>query len=198
MALSVSTSARRLSTAHGVALLLVPRRQDPLFIVGDSFGISRILAIGSSLGAAAVDDALDRARSPDRVGGCSAARAWRCTARHVERRDAQDRGVELVEREALHPIGDLGAHAPVGPSLLHDDAAVRLLDGGDEGVFVERAQRAQIDDLDRDAVSFSSAAAASRATCVIREYAAIVQSLPSRAICALPSGNGPARRARRP
>ena len=36
--------------------------------------------------------------------------------------------------------------------LLHDDDPVRLLHRREDGVDVERPQRAQVDDLDRDAV----------------------------------------------
>ena len=38
--------------------------------------------------------------------------------RHVERLNAQHRRVELVEREALDAVGDLGADAAVGPALV--------------------------------------------------------------------------------
>src|SRR5262249_4808793 len=68
------------------------------------------------------------------------------------RTDALDRGVEPVEGLVLDDGGDLRAEAHLHDRLVRDDAAVRLLDRGDDRVLVERLQRSRVDDLDRDAL----------------------------------------------
>src|SRR6266516_3776291 len=68
--------------------------------------------------------------------------------------DTLDRRVEPVERAVLDQGGDLCAEATADDRLVRDDAAVRLLDGRDQRVLVEREQSPRIDDLDRDALLF--------------------------------------------
>ncbi len=58
----------------------------------------------------------------------------------------------MVEGLLHHDRGELGAHAEGRPALLDRDQAVGLLDRGDDGLDVERADRAQVDHLGRDAV----------------------------------------------
>src|SRR5918992_701248 len=65
---------------------------------------------------------------------------------------ALHRGVEPVERLLLDQRGEVGAHAAVRPALLDDHGAVRLLDGLENRVEVERAQRAGVDHLRLDLV----------------------------------------------
>ncbi len=70
----------------------------------------------------------------------------------VERRRAENRRVELVEGEALEAIGDLGADAAVRPALVGDHGAVGAGHALHERLFVERAERAHVDDLGLDAL----------------------------------------------
>src|SRR6185503_11214778 len=53
----------------------------------------------------------------------------------------------VVERLFLDDGRNLGTPAHARNGLVGDDSTVRLLDGGDEGVLVERLQRAWIEDL---------------------------------------------------
>ena len=66
--------------------------------------------------------------------------------------DTLDRRVEPVERLVLDDGRDLGAEAHPRDGLVRDDAAVRLLDGLDDRLLVERLERPWVDDLDRDAL----------------------------------------------
>src|SRR5258705_9278215 len=54
------------------------------------------------------------------------------------RADTLDRCVEPVEGAVLDHGGDLRAEATADDRLVRDDAAVRLLDGRDQSVLVER------------------------------------------------------------
>ena len=99
--------------------------------------------------------------------------------RHVERRHAQDGRVERVEREALHAVGDLGADAAVRPALVHHDhRCVRSTLA--TSVSSSSGRRLRRSTTSAEMPSFSSAAAASSATCVMREYATSVTSVPGR------------------
>lgn len=71
---------------------------------------------------------------------------------HVSAGDALGRGVEEVERGRLAHLGDdLGPDTKGREAALDRDEVVGLLDGRDDGVDVERADRAEVDDLDLDA-----------------------------------------------
>ena len=70
----------------------------------------------------------------------------------VNRGEAVDRAVELVEGLALDHVGELRTDAGEGLLLLDDEHAMGLLHGGKHGVDVERANGAQVDDFDRDVV----------------------------------------------
>jgi hypothetical protein len=63
---------------------------------------------------------------------------------------ALDRRVEPVERLVLQHRRDLGAEAHPRHRLVRDDGAVRLLHRRDQGLLVERLQRARVDDLHGD------------------------------------------------
>src|ERR1043166_4403515 len=74
--------------------------------------------------------------------------------RRVRAGDAADGGVQIVEG-ALHDLrADLGGDAAEGVRLFGDDDAVRLLHRVDDGLDVERADGARVNDLDRDALTF--------------------------------------------
>merc|ERR1719198_2960422 len=76
-------------------------------------------------------------------------RVWH---RDVGARDTLDGGVQIVERLALvDHCPQLGADAARGPALLDGDEAVGLHDRIDDRLAVERPQRANVDDLTRDA-----------------------------------------------
>mmetsp|Transcript_4216 Transcript_4216/g.5242 ORF Transcript_4216/g.5242 Transcript_4216/m.5242 type:complete len:267 (+) Transcript_4216:45-845(+) len=61
--------------------------------------------------------------------------------------------VQVVEGLGLHQnAGDLRANAALRPAFFHVHDSVRLLDGLDDGVSIEGAQGAQVDDLAADAV----------------------------------------------
>jgi len=65
--------------------------------------------------------------------------------------DALRRGVEVVEARAADSSGELGADPERRPTLLGDEHPVRLAHRFDHRVDVERAQRAQVDDLGLEA-----------------------------------------------
>ena len=62
------------------------------------------------------------------------------------------RGVEVVERALGDPRGDLCGHADAAPPFVDDDGPVGARDRGEHRRIVERAKRAQIDDLGLDSV----------------------------------------------
>src|SRR5208283_3444176 len=119
VALSVSTSARRSSTRTGSPSLLCQADRTPSSMVGDSLGISRIFDILSLSGrgvlGAGREDALHRAHDAIDLGEAVLLELRVVRHRHVERGDPQDGGVEVVPREALDAVGDLGADAAVRP-----------------------------------------------------------------------------------
>src|SRR3990172_1544095 len=67
--------------------------------------------------------------------------------RHFFRADAPHRRVQPVEAFFADARGDLGLHTERAPFLGHDDGAIRLAHRLEDGLQIERAQRAQIDDL---------------------------------------------------
>ena len=69
------------------------------------------------------------------------------------RANSLDRRVELVEHGGLNLRGQLGAEAAVRHGLVRDDQSVRLRDGLDDRLEVERDERPRIDHLDLDAFS---------------------------------------------
>ena len=73
--------------------------------------------------------------------------------RRERRADAADRRVEVVERLLLDLGGDLGAEPAEAHGLVDDDDPVGLAHRLDDGVGVERLQRARVDHLDVDAVA---------------------------------------------
>ena len=64
------------------------------------------------------------------------------------------RSVEFVEDALLNHVGDLSTDAAVGLIFFDVDGAVRFRDGFENGVFIQRTNAAQIDDLGADAVFF--------------------------------------------
>ena len=88
--------------------------------------------------------------------------------RHLGHADPLDRRVEIVEADLLDPRRELGGDAVARPALLDADGAAGLGDRGGDGLDVERAQRAQVDDLGADAVL---ALARRSATCSARTVA---------------------------
>ena len=76
--------------------------------------------------------------------------------RHLGHPDALDRRVEVVEARVLHARGDLRRDAVGRPALLDAEHAVGLRHGLGDRLHVERAQRAQVDDLRLD-ISCSAA-----------------------------------------
>src|SRR3954471_13085198 len=77
---------------------------------------------------------------------------WAERDRRVGRRDAHDRPVEVLEGALADQRRDLGPDAARTCGLVQDDDLARLTDGAEDRLLVERAQRAQVDDLDRSAV----------------------------------------------
>ena len=73
-------------------------------------------------------------------------------ARHVGGGEAAHRGVEVPEGLLGDDGRHLGADAEADVVLVDDEAAAGLGDRRQHGVAVERADRAQVDDLDRGAV----------------------------------------------
>ena len=84
-----------------------------------------------------------RAGTRPRAAGCrgSGCRAWRSARRRRGRRGLLDHGCEHLARPAA------GQRA-----FLDDDDPARLPDRREDGLEVERAERAQVDHLDRQAV----------------------------------------------
>jgi hypothetical protein len=76
---------------------------------------------------------------------------------------AHDRRFEMIEAVLLHQRRQLGAEAAGARRLVHDHAAPGLLDRRDDGLDVERQQRAQIDHFGVDAGFLGRASA----TCTI-------------------------------
>src|SRR5579862_6465643 len=73
--------------------------------------------------------------------------------RHVLAADPRHRRIEPIEG-ALHDLRrDLRADAREGPTLLDRDDAVGLLDGGEDGLDVERPDGAKVDHFRRDALA---------------------------------------------
>ena len=62
-----------------------------------------------------------------------------------------DRRVEFVERLLHDPRRHLGRQTSAAPAFFHDHRPVGLLEGLDHRVHIQRAQRAQVDDLGLDA-----------------------------------------------
>src|SRR5712691_2393375 len=100
------------------------------------------------------DRAIDRREHVVRVWNAPLLHHRRERQRRELGADALDRRVEPVERAVLDHRGDLRAEAHARDRLVCDDAAVRLLHGFNQRLLVERLQRARIDDLDGDALSF--------------------------------------------
>src|SRR5205085_11235433 len=73
--------------------------------------------------------------------------------RRVERSDADDRAVEIVESFFVDDGRDFSGQTPGTRMLVKDDYFVRLLDRFDYGGAIERRYRAQVDDLGVDAVA---------------------------------------------
>src|SRR5579859_4472727 len=120
VALSVSTSASRSSTAMGSPSFLCQAERTPSSMVGDSSGISRIFAIAASQNLSPLRPRAERPQNGRYHSlGLGHARQLELPAvghGHVERRHAEDRAVERIEGEALHAIGNLGPDAAVRPS----------------------------------------------------------------------------------
>ena len=108
--------------------------------------------------------------------------------RRVGRRDAP--GVVEVAEAVLDDRGEHLARPAAGQRpLLDDDEPVRLLDRGEDGLGVERPQRAQVDHLDRDAVRVELGRGG-EASCTPFIAVTSVTSLPSRTTAASPSRAG--------
>src|ERR671915_2077241 len=115
----------------------------PSSIESDRRGIVTSLAIGSS--------PLDVAEGGYRglhhvllVRECGLLERLRIGHGDVRAGHALHGGVEPVERLLLNQRGEVGANAAVRPALLDDHGPVGLLDGLEDGVEVERAQRAGV------------------------------------------------------
>src|SRR4051794_7734886 len=72
--------------------------------------------------------------------------------RRVGRRDPHDRPVEVLEAALADQGGDLGTDAAGAGGLVQHDDLRRLAYRREDRLLVERAQGAQVDDLDRSAV----------------------------------------------
>ena len=72
--------------------------------------------------------------------------------RSIERGDAKDGGIQVVEGVLGKQRGDLRADAAEGLVLVNEDGAVSLGHGVEDGLFVERADGAQVNDLGFDAM----------------------------------------------
>src|SRR5215211_1206928 len=72
--------------------------------------------------------------------------------RHVRRGDAHHRAVEVLEGLLRDQRGDLGRNSARARRLLNEHHLAGLAHAGQHGVAVVRAERAEIEDLDRRAV----------------------------------------------
>src|ERR1035437_4282988 len=72
--------------------------------------------------------------------------------RRVRRRDAQDRAVQPLERLLGKRRGDLGAEPARARVLVEDEALAGAPDGREDRLFVEREERAEVEDFRRDTV----------------------------------------------
>src|SRR5690242_1534738 len=71
---------------------------------------------------------------------------------HVGLMDAQHRRVEQVEAFTLYTVDDLGSDAGNLPTFLEHHGAIRLCYGRLDRFDVHRTHRAQVDDVDTNAV----------------------------------------------
>ena len=72
--------------------------------------------------------------------------------RHILLVHPQRRRIQIVEGVLDHPGHDLGPDAHRPPAFLGRDQTAGLLDALDDGLVVQRAQGAQVDDLAADAL----------------------------------------------
>src|SRR5688500_13419342 len=150
VALSVSISAITSPAFTASPSFFSQRARLPSVMVGERAGIRILigmarppLLVGDALGG--FDDVLGlRQRQLLEIGGVG--------HRHVRAVHAHHRRVEPVEH-LLHRQGrQLGADAGKRPALLHGDQPVGALHRIDDGLGVERANGAQVDDLGFDAL----------------------------------------------
>ncbi len=71
--------------------------------------------------------------------------------RRIERGDADDGAVEIVERLFVDDGGDLSRQASGAGVLVKDDDRVSLLDGRGDSIAIERRDGAQIENFEFDA-----------------------------------------------
>jgi hypothetical protein len=86
----------------------------------------------------------------------------RVRERRVEARHARDRGFHVLDDVLGDQRADLAAEAAEARRLVHDDHAAGLLGRFEHALFVERQQRAQVDD--RHSMPFSAACSAAFCT----------------------------------
>src|SRR5581483_4578587 len=70
--------------------------------------------------------------------------------RHERRPDALDRRVQLVESGPLHLRRDLRSEPALLDGFVGDDETMRARDGLDDGVEIQRDERARVDHLGLD------------------------------------------------
>src|SRR5690606_34631722 len=124
--LSVSTSARTspVATASPSAFFHSTRR--PSSIVGESASITTLVAMSVP-----VADGANGGRDLHGVHLRGLLEVLVVRHRDVRLMHANDRGVEVVERLALHEVGDLRADAGEAPALLRNHEPVRLAHRGE-------------------------------------------------------------------
>ena len=77
---------------------------------------------------------------------------WRINRRGVDRADALDRSVEVIEGVFLDEHGHHRGNSAEGLGLIDEHHAVGFHHGFEDGVHVERADRAEVEDFGVDAV----------------------------------------------
>jgi hypothetical protein len=79
---------------------------------------------------------------------------WGIDGRSIDGADALDRGVELIEGVLLDEMGDHRRDAAERLRFIDKDDSVGFGDGGEDGVHIEWADRAEVEDFGADAVLF--------------------------------------------
>src|SRR3954447_3311304 len=93
--------------------------------------------------------------------------------RRVGRRDAHDRAVEVLEAALADQGGHLGADPARARGLVQHHDLARLADRREDRLLVERAQRAQVDHLDRGASQISRRLQSERHHLPVRDHAQV-------------------------
>ena len=70
----------------------------------------------------------------------------------IDGADTLDGGIEVIEGIFLNECRNLSGNPTEGLRFINKAGLIRLLHGLDDGILIERADRAEIDDLSADSV----------------------------------------------